>query len=1520
MSRQNIEDIYELSPLQRGMLFHTLFAPASRLFVEQESFPLHGQVDVGSVVRAWEGVVERHPALRTSFHWEGLEKPVQVVHQNVQLPVDVQDWRMLRSDVQDERLHSYLSSIRQQGFDLTKAPLLRLAVFELGEEVVQFVLSFHHILLDGWSSRVLTHEVWSLYEAYCEGKDLRLPPARPYSDFIAWLQQQDQARAEVYWRRVLKGFSAPTRLGIDRPTRVSGAADADHGEQSVRLSKRTSEALRSVARENRLTLNTVIQGAWAFVLSRYSGDIDVCFGTVVSGRPATLTGVESMVGLFINTLPLRTQVLGESLPIPWLKTLQAQQLGARDYEYAELVDIQRWSDVSPGIPLFDSIVIFENYPSDHFTEEDDGAEEGFRCFEKSNYPVNLMVMPGRRIDLKILFSRERFDDASIGRMLNHVRQFLEELVSNPDRRLAAFQILTPAERRQMLVEWNATDAELPRVGVQELFEAQVERTPGATALICEDETITYAELNSRSNRLASHLRVLGVGPEVLVGICIDRSIDFVVALLATFKAGGAYLPLDPSYPKERLAFMLDDAGIRVLLTLTRLESDLPTEGRTVLRLDVDRELLAQCPESNLAHRSSQHELAYVIYTSGSTGRPKGVAVEHGQIVNRLRWMWSEYPFAPDEIGCQKTAANFVDSIWELLGPLLKGIPTVIIRDEVLQDPNRLVEELGRRRVSRLWLVPSLLHALLDRYADLQDRLPLLRFWVTSGEALTPELLRRFRATMPSAELYNLYGTSEVWDATWFDPKREPLAEGEAPIGRPIFNVQTYVLDGQMQPVPIGVAGELHVGGIGLARGYVNRPELTAAKFVPHPFNPGPDARLYKTGDLARYLPDGNIQFLGRLDRQLKIRGFRVEPGEIEAVLVRHPGVRQASVVSRDDNFGQPLLVAYVVPDRDCEPSKLGGGASSWEKRIRDWHEVWDGIYDNAPQPDEAMLDLVGWNSSYTGLPIPADEMRECVNRSVERLQRLGFGEVLDVGCGAGLLLLPCAQQSSRYCGTDLSAGALRHVEAQLRKLNLAHVSLLQRAADDFSGFDAGSFDLVILNSVTQYFPNIDYLVAVVGDAATVLRRGGAIYLGAVRSLPLLEVFHLSVELQGASNSLSIGKLRQRIRRRMNEDEELVIDPAFFFALKNHVPRISRVQIEPKRGHFQNELTRFRYEVVLHLDSAPDESATEGWLDWQREGMTITGVERMIREGKRDKIAIARIPNRRLTGELKALKLLATLHERDTVADLRAARAEFQDPGIDPEEVWKLQDKGLCTVDLRWSGPDADECLHALVCRRGLETRVAEGPARLEFPAGDSGPSPWTAYANNPLRHQLPQVLESELRRYVRSELPEYMVPATFVFLDSLPLTPSGKLDQSSLPAPDRSRPEKKAGYIAPRTQTEHTLAGQWSELLGVDRVSAHDNFFQLGGHSLLAMRLLSRLREAFRLELPLRTIFEAPTVAELAQRVEERLAHGNANTSPEIVRLSRDAHIATMLPGGALDPADLSKGRRIGLPPGAPGD
>ncbi|HEV2704609.1 MAG TPA: amino acid adenylation domain-containing protein, partial [Pyrinomonadaceae bacterium] len=853
LREENLENIYELSPLQQVMLFHTLFAPTSGFYFEQISFTWRGALNLAALKRAWQQVVDHHAVLRTSFYWEDLDKPLQIVRRRATIPFEEQDWRGLTPDVQQRRLKEFLAEERRRGFDLSEAPLMRIACLRTGADHYQFVWSFHHLLLDGWSVQLVTRDVSTCYEALSQNRVAELPPSRPYGDYITWIQQQNLAEAEAFWHASLQGINAPTRLVLERPAAGSNSAEDPYDAREIRVPPSTTAALQSLARAHRLTLNTVVQGAWAVLLSRYAGEEDVIFGEIASGRPASLKGVEAMVGLFINTLPVRVRVAPDASVLAWLGELQARQVEARKYEYVNLVQLQGWSDVPRGTLLFENVVVFENFPMEDSLRAGRDGRSRVLHFERTNLPLTLTVVPGEEILIRAQYDRGEFDAASIERLLRHLHVLLRGFASDPARRLSELPLLPEAERRQLLYEWNATAKDYDwQQSVAGLFEQQAAQRPHAPAFIAGGEVLTYAELNRRANRLARHLRGLGVGAETVVAVCLERSFEAAVALLAVLKAGGVYCPLDPSYPAERLAYMLADSRARVLVTRAREASALPPhEARTVL-LDAHREEIARHDAEDMASHVQLKNLAYLIYTSGSTGRPKGVAVEHATLLNRLYWMWEEYPFAAGEVCCQKTALSFVDALWELLGGLLRGVPTVILPDETVKDPRELVRALHDGRVTRLWLVPSLLQMLLDYYPDLQTRLPRLKFWVTSGEALSYELYRRFREALPASTLYNLYGTSEVWDATWNDPRLVSEPPQSAPIGRPISNVDIYVLDVAGGVVPLGVAGHLHVGGRGLARGYLHRPHLTAERFRPHPFSRTPGERLYRTGDVVRW--------------------------------------------------------------------------------------------------------------------------------------------------------------------------------------------------------------------------------------------------------------------------------------------------------------------------------------------------------------------------------------------------------------------------------------------------------------------------------------------------------------------------------------------------------------------------------------------------------------------------------------------------------------------------------------------
>ncbi len=958
---QHIEDILPLSPMQQGMLFHSLYAPDSGVYVEQTTCTLRGPLDLAAFRRAWQQALARHAALRAAFVWEEVDEPLQVIQRQVELPLTVEDWRELPADEQAARLEALLADERRNGFDLAEAPLLRLTLLRISDNAHRLVWTHHHLLLDGWSVPLLLGEVFAAYEALRQNQPLRLPPARPYRDYIAWLVAQDSEAAERFWRGELAGLRSPTPLVVDRTTAVGDA----QGEAKTQLSAETTAALHTLARQQRLTLNTLVQGAWALLLSRYSGEAEVCFGTTVSGRPADLNGAEGMIGLFINTLPLRLPTPADAPLAEWLREVQRRATTLRQFEHSPLVQIQGWSELPPSTPLFESILVFENYPIDERLREHQGSLriEEVGGAAHTNYPLTLVASPGQRLTLDLLYDGGRFDGATIERMLGHLATLLASFAGNLSTPVSRLPLLTEAETQQ-IAAWNDTARPVDMRPPHRRFEEIAQRNPNAAAIAdcrlqiadwpgsnaetqnaewrIENEEISnasglfstlnsqfsifsYAELNQRANQLAHHLRGLGVGRESIVGICLERSPELVIALLAVWKAGAAYLPLDPNYPAERLAYMIEDAQPVVILTINdlrftigkeRVEQVIVNRQSSIVNLH-DWQPFAQLPVENLNLEVAPEQLAYIIYTSGSTGRPKGVLVEHGGLANLTGVLLEWFAITPERRVLQFASFNFDASVTEFVMALAGGATLVLADQETLSSPPALQRLLREQAISTATLPPTLL-ALLE-----PAELPALHTVVAAGERCPLTVAEQWAN---GRRLLNGYGPTEATVASsYYHVELEQLPAGvsSVPTGRPIANTQLHILDAYGQPVPMGVPGELHISGAGLARGYLNRPELTAERFINLRLTiddvrlegRAPDqssivnrqSSIYKSGDLARYLPDGSIEILGRMDDQVKLRGVRIELGEIEAVLRQHPAVADVAVVLREER-----LVAYVV--------------------------------------------------------------------------------------------------------------------------------------------------------------------------------------------------------------------------------------------------------------------------------------------------------------------------------------------------------------------------------------------------------------------------------------------------------------------------------------------------------------------------------------------------------------------------------------------------------------------------------
>ncbi len=906
--------IYPTSFSQQRLWFMDRLVPGSVFYNVEAAIPIHAELNPAVFERAINEIVARHGVLRTTFR-EDKAEPVQVVAPELAVPLPVQDLRQLPSAERESRARDIRAARAREPFDLGTGPLIRTELLRLQNTEWLFLLHMHHIVADGWSMGIFSRELTALYEALARDRPSQLPPlVLQYGDYAAWqrkwLSGATLDRLMTYWSEKLAGIK-PLNVPTDRPR--PPVQSHRGGFHTAEFDEDLTQALGRLSRQCGTTLFMTLLAGFKILLARYAGQDDVAIGTYIANRERA--EIEGLIGFFLNTLVLRTRFSGESTFRSVLASVRETALGAYAHQglpFERLVEeLQPERDLSRN-PLVQVIFQLQNA-----TSGSAGGESSLIDYQRGTAIFDIAVTSyeaGGRIHAIYEYSTDLFDADTIRQMAQHFERVLRAAVAHPDIPIGDIDLLEPEERRRLLVDWNATDVPYPaETGIVALFRQRAAAAPEATAFIDGDVRLTFGELEAQSSRIANRLIALGVHQGAMVGVCLERSFALAAAMLATWKAGAAYVPLDPDYPAERLAFMASDCGARVVISRSDFAQSAGLSSANLLCLDLEAASLQQestaVPDVTVGPDAPSH----VIYTSGSTGRPKGALSGHRQILNRLHWMWRAYPQMPGEVGLVKTAISFIDSLWELLGPLLAGQPSVLAQRDVLLDPHALVALMARHRVSRIWVVPSYLRLLLGAVPDLGAKLPHLTYWVASGEVLPLELKQAFDAALPHAVLYNLYGTSEVWDATWHDPARNPSdAAARVPIGTPIDNVQVYVLDERRRPVPVGVVGELHVAGDGVCHGFLDRGGVTTQTIAPLGL-PETGARLAKScGDLVRWRRDGQLEFVGRKDNELKIRGMRVEPAEVEAVLMEHDHIASAAVLDWVDRDGQIHLGAYLV--------------------------------------------------------------------------------------------------------------------------------------------------------------------------------------------------------------------------------------------------------------------------------------------------------------------------------------------------------------------------------------------------------------------------------------------------------------------------------------------------------------------------------------------------------------------------------------------------------------------------------
>lgn len=1500
----DILQVYPLSYGQTGLRFLWEVAPQSYTYNLSFAIRIYSQVDLAIWQQVFEVLKTRHPMLRTTFPKLGQEL-VQKVHQNQQLDfleIDASSWS-------EDELYTNVLQAHRHPFNLETKPVMRVRWFSHSQQDHILLLTIHHIAWDGWSMSSIIKEIPEIYKAQQAGVEISLPQIDCcYQDYVSWqrklLAGSEGERLWGYWQQKLAGELPVLNLLTDRPRppiqTYNGAT------YPLKLSQKLTEQLKELAQKEGATLYMVLLAAFKILLSRYTGQEDILVGSPTFGR--SRPEFVPIVGYFVDQVVMRGNLSGNPCFKDFLNQVRQTVIGAlahQDYPFSLLVQRLQLEQDSSRSPLFQAYFILQNFQGAQNVQKllasrkktvvnwSGWEVEPFALAQyESLFDLTLeMIEEDSSMQGFLKYNTDLFDEQTIARMASHYQTLLAGIVNNPQQKVVQLPLLTDAEQQQLLGEWNNTATEYPQDKcIHQLFEEQVKRTPDAVAVVFGNQRLTYKELNERANQLAHYLQSLEVRAEVLVGLCIDRSIEMLVGLLGTLKAGGAYVPLDPSYPQQRLAYMLEDAAVPVLLTTESLLELLPKHQTKTVCLDSDWQAIALHSQQNPTRVVTPENRAYVIYTSGSTGKPKGVQIYHQSLVNFLVSMNRYLELTNLDTFNAITTISFDIAALELYLPLIVGASVALVPREIAIDGNRLLPQLLESGATVMQATPATWKMLLT--AGLSNHKLDVKL-LSGGEALPARLAHQLLKI--GKEVWNVYGPTEatIWSTIYqVGDRLKPTEDSHVitPIGRPIANTEIYILDSYLQPVPIGVPGELHIGGTGLARGYLNRPELTQDKFIPNPFDnlqsqsQSQRSRLYKTGDLARYLPDGNIEYLGRIDNQVKIRGFRIELGEIESTLTKHPEVQEAVVITDPNRLSDKPLIAYIVPNfQGQDPSSRESINQAHNDRLLLWQQLRNNIYEQTTVDGGSKFNTLIWRDSYTGQPIPEQEMRQWLDYTIERILCFKPERVLEIGCGTGMLLFEIAPHTSNYCGTDISDKAISYIEHQLKTLegNWSHVQLYNQPAHDFQAVEKESFDAVILNSVVQYFPSIEYLVGVLEKAVKLVEPGGVIFVGDVRSLRLLETFHTDILLSQTADDLTVEDLWQRVQKKLTQEEELVIEPAFFQALQQHLPQISQVEIQLKRGRADNEITKFRYDVIIHVGTTVSSTVDPQFMNWQQEELTLPSVKQILAEKQPEILIIKDVPNARLQTQVKFDKLLTKKEEFVTVGEIHKALPKITiKKGIEPEDFWNLDDELAYKSYITWSDIDANDCYNVIFWQKS-SAPIDNGLPPL--PKQKCQQKPWTVYSNNPLQSKLSQQLVPKLRTFIEQALPQYMVPSAFLLLESLPLTPNGKVDRKKLPSFNISN-RSSTEYVVPKSETEQQIAKVWQDVLKLEKVGIYDNFFEVGGNSLLLIQVSGKLQEIFKIKLQVVDLLKYPTIYYLSQYIKGESISNNDSKEARNIR------------------------------------
>jgi amino acid adenylation domain-containing protein len=1433
-------------------------------------------------------LILRHDVLRLEII-EDQDKPQQNILPNINFNLPILSFHDSQNPEADARI--WMKKDMQRPFDLSQAPLWRFAILRLSENKYCWYYAFHHLICDGVSVHLIASSFAEIYNARINGKTI--PTSPNFRDAVTtdaeYINSSRYVKDAYFWEaeyQTLPDSIFPIKN------------DKQHQGATLRLdlSQSRADSLNALT-----STGSPFQAVIALIylyFSRVSNISDLSIGVATHNRRGAIER---------NTLGFFSQVLALRLDMP------------SDIHFSESIDL-----ISKKLKAYYKHTQFpqgevnrrlrkllagRNRPFDvelSFIPSDYGE----MAFAKTSSPFMFIPNEQEQVPLRIYCFHDlkngifRFyfnhnlryiSSLEASQIVERFDHLIHQVTSNQHQRLRDFS-LTPASELEHILAFNqGISTPVPEIGldkpacIHQLFEEQVAKTPNRIAVVFEDQQLTYRELNEKANQLAHYLinevKLLKQEPtETLVALCLERSLNMQIALFGILKAGMAYVPLAPTQPAKRLSYMLNDCAAPLLLTDSSLSDELPPCQAKVTPLDTAWQLIAAHSNSNVACGVTATNLCYVIYTSGSTGQPKGVMNQHDGVVNRLLWSATIFDQPDKEVYLQKTPYEFDVSAWELFWPLLSGAKLVYARPEGHKDGEYLIDLIQREKITTIHFVPSMLALIAEMSALSQCRS--LRRVMCTGEALTTALANKVRELIP-VPVYNLYGPTEAAIEVSSYCYDTAITQNYIPIGRPVSNTQLYILDSNMTPAPIGVAGELYIGGVQVARGYLNNPALTAERFIPDPFATESGYHLYKTGDQCRYLADGNIEYINRLDYQVKIRGNRIECGEIENALRQLPAIKDA-VVSAIGEHEKRLAAWLVLSQEDIESRQ------STQAQVTAWQQVFDDrtSADTNPIISDPLFNTQVWTSSYDGQSIPAAQMRCWADDMIEHVLARKPQRILEIGCGTGMLAFAIAPHCEHYYGTDISASSLAYMAKQQANTvdKLTNLTLKQQAADDFTGFESGSLDAVVISSVVQYFPSIDYLITVLEGCMRLVRPGGLIFLGDLRSHPLMQAFHTSVADYKGGDKHTLSQLKRDVQSRLAKEAELFIDPAFFTALVDRYTQFSAADIHLQQGASDNEMSRFRYHAVLQREGicAPE---LENALVIDTEGLSLDAISSRVAQSQSTHIQLKGMKNARTYNvAVFAEQLLNGEPEAALVAhdSLNDAQVDM----IHPDALRALADSYGYQSKLSYAQQQGDLLFDAVLVKRKV---LPTGSFIPGIAPQHEREKPWPTFANVPFYSGNHSDLLSQVKEALGETLPDYMIPSVFKILDHIPLTANGKVDRKALPQPELDRQQLSiTDYVPPRTDIEKQLVAIWKKILLVEfDISVYDDFFTLGGHSLLTIKMVSEIETQLSIKLPVASIFKLQTIASIAVEIE---AQKTQVLMPELVEDTR------IMPTAYLDP------------------